>query len=58
MLTKKHIEQYAEYLLEEYKIEEEIQKSLPDSIWEIMVDMYIKGYADCMCDDSLIMERS
>lgn len=48
MLTDKHIEQWAEYLIEELPDGINLEKQLPKDIWEIFIAMYKKGYSDAI----------
>lgn len=51
MLNDKHIEQHAGYLLEKADPENEHYiRQLPQYIFEVMIEMYKKGYKDCMDD--------
>ena len=47
MLNDKHIEQWAEYLLEEIPNGMDIMKTTPE-LWGAMIKMYKKGYEDCL----------
>ena len=47
MLTDKHIEQYAQALIDETTLTTEYIRAIPDQIILVMVEMYKKGYADC-----------
>jgi hypothetical protein len=49
MLNDKHIEQWAEYLVEEFMDNEQIKKISQD-LWNVFIQMYKKGYQDCFDD--------
>ncbi len=46
MMTDKHIEQWATYLIEELPKYKHLAGTLDESIYDIIVEMYKKGYQD------------
>ncbi len=53
MLNDKHIDQWAGYLIEELPEGLILERTLPKDIWGIFVEMYKKGYEDCLYDNNL-----
>jgi type III secretion system FlhB-like substrate exporter len=49
MLNDKHIRQHAECLIDESSFME-INRDIPEQAWETMIEMYKKGYQDCLDD--------
>lgn len=49
ILNDKHIRQYSEVLMNESSIME-INRDIPEQVWETMIEMYKKGYQDCLHD--------
>lgn len=50
MLNDKHIDQHAGYLIEEIPNGRHIIETMPKELWEVMIEMYKKGYQDCLND--------
>ncbi len=48
MMTDKHIEQHAEYLIEEKPYFRSIFEKMGEHIWDVIVQMYKQGYQDCL----------
>lgn len=51
MLTDKHIYQWATYLIEEIPGGDEIIKTMSKEMDQVLIDMYKKGYQDCLEDN-------
>ncbi len=48
MMTDKHIEQWAGYLIEEKPYPAALLEGINEHIWEVIIEMYKKGYQDCL----------
>lgn len=48
MLTNKHQDEWAAYLIEELPNYKEIEKMLSTEVFNVLRMMYQKGYQDCM----------
>lgn len=53
MLTDKHIDQWAGYLIEELPNRIKWENELDQGIYDIFIEMYKKGYSDCLYENNI-----